>query len=308
MILLLIFSSSSISGDKKESLQEQQETETINKADSSRPWWIGDLITIFGIVVGAGLILYQLGRQHKNELRIQQENYREKLRLEIYQEFSKVLEEANDKTSDVGMYAFIIPTHFKVYMAQLNAGLKPAPLRARAREFSNKHSNASNSIIKLIRLFEKYEIISPELDIFKLAIIVANYDIREAFQPLFNLLSQMLPIDIVDNTGNTQLANIRMPSPEQMIRLDDLVGKYKNAEDDLRCYLFDLNIELQNIFLRNLFNNEVKRRNPLDPKIKVITTNPEDMIKLRKYFNEETAWGKSAKKTEEGVRNALNNP
>ncbi len=308
VVLLLLFSGPAAGAEKKLNAQKQQATESITEVEAHRPWWLGDLITIIGIFAGAAMIVFQLGRQHKNELKIQKENYREQLRLEIYQEFSKILEEANDKTSDVGMYAFLIHTNFKIYINQANSGLNPAPLRSRAIEFSNKYFEASNSIVKLIRLFEKYEIISPELDIFKLAVNVATHDMREAFQPLSSFLLQILPMDIVGNTGNAQLANVIIPTQEQVARLDELVSAYKDADNDLGGYLYDLNIELQNIFLRRLFDNKVKRREPIDPKIKVVTTDPEEMRKLKKYFEEETAWGKNAKKVEVDVRSALSNP
>ena len=35
-----------------------------------RPWWIGDLITLLGIVVGVIIVIYQIGKQHKSELKL----------------------------------------------------------------------------------------------------------------------------------------------------------------------------------------------------------------------------------------------
>lgn len=302
-VVLLVLSCISMSVANNEvAAPKEQTTKAMQSQDTTRPWWIGGLLTLLGIVVGVCIIVYQLGRQHKNELKLQEENYRQKLRLGIYQEFSKVLEEANDKTSEVGMYAFLIPINVKIYRDQIKSGLAPAPIKHRAIEFSNKHQEVSDSIIKLIRLFEKYEIISPELDIFKLAVIVATHDMREALKPLHSYLLQILPMDVVDKTGNIQVVNVISPTNEQIDRLDGLVNTYKNADDDLSGYLFDLNVELQNIFLSRLFNNKVQRRQPLDPNVKVITTDPEDMTKLRKYFEEETDWGKQEKQVEEQVK------
>lgn len=307
MLLLLTFSASASSGEKKENTESQQSIKSTAGVVTDRPWWLGDLITVLGIFAGAGMIIWQLGRQHKNELKIQKENCREQLRLEIYQEFSKTLEEASEKNSDVGMYAFLIPMSLNIYINQIGSGFNPVPVMSRAIEFSNKHSEASSSIIKLIRLFEKYEIISPELEIFKLAINVAIHDMEDGFNPLHSFLLQILPMDIVDSAGDTQLANIIIPTQEQMNQLDTLVSAYKSAADDLSGYLYDLNIEIQGMFLGRLFDNKIKKRVPIDPKIKVVTTEPEEMRVLKKYFEEETAWGKSVKRTEEGVKSALKN-
>jgi len=306
VFLSLIFSVAAIGVENKKNVQTEKTAREKTLDEVARPWWLGDLVTVIGILVGASMILYQLGRQHKNELKIQKENYREQRRLQIYQEFSKVLEEANDKTSDAGMYAFLISTNFKIYFDQVNSGFNSTPLRARAIEFSNKHYDGSYSIIKLIRLFEKYEIISPELDIFKLAVNVATHDMRETFHPLYSFLLQILPMEIVDNAGNKHLVNVISPTQEQITQLDAHVNTYKSAQDDLGGYLFDLNVELQNIFLRRLFDNKVKRRKPIDPNVKVVTTDSDDMEKLEKYFKEETAWGKHVKKSEDDVRNIFN--
>ena len=273
--------------------------------ETGRPWWLGDLITIIGIFGGAAMIVWQLSRQHNNELKIQKENYRERLRLQIYQEFSKDLTNANASTIEAGMYAFLIPTNIKNYIGQNNLGINPTPVKSRAIEFSNKNNAASDSIVKLIMLFEKYEIVSPELDIFKLAVNVASYDMQEAFQPLYSFLLQILPMDIVDAAGNPRVANVRVPTSKQISNLEDLVKAYKDAEDQLGCYLYDLNIELQKIFLSRLFKHKLRSRQPIDPNFKVVTTDPEEMQILREYFEEETAWGKNKNKVDREVRAAV---
>lgn len=297
VMFVLISSGMSIRAEVKEVGQEQQTIDKKTNENATRPWWLGDLITILGIFASTSMLVYQLSRQHKNELRIQKENYREQLRLKIYQDFSRVIEAVQKKTIDAAMYVSSISTDVNTYVNQVNSDFNPTPLRSRAIEFNNKHIQASHSIVKLIRLFEKYEIVSPELDIFKLAVNVATYDMVKDLPRLYSFLVQMLPMDGVDNSGNVQLANVRTPTAEQIAKLDTLVGAYKSAARDLDCYLFDLNVELQNIFLRRLFDNKVKRRKPIDPKMLVITTESEDVKTLRKYFEEETAWGKNAKQT-----------
>lgn len=270
--------------------------------------WLSYLITFLSIVVGAVMILYQLGRQHKNELALQKENFREKLRLKIYQEFSTVLQKASKNAINAGMYAFHIPISLKNYLYQLNIGLSPAPIRQRVIEFSKLHNRSEQGVIKLIRLFEKYEVISPELNIFKLALNVASHDMREANTQLHTLLLQILPMDIALPNGTHQVMNVIRPTDAQLQQLEKFVSKYKKAEDDLCGYLYDLNVELQNIFLSKLFNNKVQRRQPLDPQIKVISTEPSEVQKLHKYFEEETDWGRRKRQAEQAVMKRLNNP
>ncbi|MBA3004445.1 MAG: hypothetical protein FP813_11455 [Desulfurivibrio sp.] len=280
----------------------------ILKEESKRPWWLGDILTFVGIVAGGLIILYQINKQHKGELKVQKENHRDKLRLEIYQEFSSVLDVANNTNSDVGMSVFMMPVHLKIYRDQIASGLNPLPVNSRAQNFLQLHQAASDSCIKLIRLFEKYEIISPELDIFKTAVNVALHDMREVFNKLHSCMLPILPLDILDPQGNTQIGNVITPTEQQIGQLEELVNIYKSASDDMCGYLFDLNVELQNIFLKKLFNNKVKKREPLDSSVKVITTVPSEVEQLKKYFEDETPWGEMKKKTEEDVLNNLNNP
>lgn len=256
----------SASGNVNEMKRSVQET---------RPWWLGDLITVFGTLVGAVMIIYQLGRQHKHEMKLQKENFREKLRLDVYQEFSPVLKAANDMTQRSGMYAIFISLHMRNYHDQLKNGFNPPPISDRAIEFSKRHYEALGSATNLILLFEKYEIISPGLNIFKFALMAAHHDMEQAFAPLYELLLQILPVDMTTASGAQQVLNVIRPSEAQLQKLDKLVGAYKNAEESSGSYLYDLNVELQNIFMSKLFNNMVPKRQPLDPKAIVVSTEPE---------------------------------
>lgn len=274
---------------------------------NTRPWWIGDLLTVLSILVGVGLIIFQLNRQHKNDIETQKENNRDQLRLEIYQEFSKCLDNANNKTMKAGMFAFMLTSNVSNYLNQINLGINTPPLKYRANEFSDLHYLSNNSIINLIKLIEKYEIVSPELEIFKIALNVAAHDIDKAFSPLFQFLIRMLPMDINDGHENHQIANVIIPTQDQMDELQRLVDEYKDKHDDLGGYLYDLNLELQKLFLSYLFSNKLKIRDPIDPNIKVITTDPIKMTELKRYFEEESPWGIQKNETEERVRNEHEN-
>lgn len=303
----IVYSSASFAAQnhEPEAAHENEQTVTV---ESTRPWWIGDLFTIVSIVTGFVLIAFQLNRQHKNDIEAQKENNRDQLRLEIYQEFSQCLDNANSKISEAAMYAFLLPTHFITYTQQVNSGINPSPPKERAGEYSDLYFAANESVTKLMKLIEKYEIVSPDLEIFKLAIHVAIYDINESNRPLFDFLLRVLPRELVDNHGNTQIVNVLTPTQAQIDELKGLVDAFKGAHDDLAGYLFDLNVELQKIFLSKLFPNVVKERKPIDPRIKVASTDPIKMQHLKDFFENETPWGIEKKKVEASVRANLENP
>ena len=281
-----------------------------NKSSTSsnynlRPWWLGDLLNIFGIIIGILIVVYQLGKQRRNELTVQKENHREQFRIQIYQEFSKLLGIAVEKNIHSKMYAFHIPMNVHNYRDQNKKSFSPAPLRDRAMELSKRHFDSLNAAIELVFLIERYQIVDPKLDIFRTAIDVAHYDMRETFEPLFPFLLEILPNEIPLPNGSYGLVNVISPSDEQVSELEKFVNAYVAASDDLGSYLYDLNVELQNTLLIGLFLNKAPRRVPLDPKFKVISTEPNEMENLRKYFEEETNWGKNRRQTEQDVLSTL---
>ncbi len=266
-----------------------------------RPWWLGDLLTVLGILVGVIIVVYQLGRQHKNQLKLQKENQREQFRLQIYLEFSKLLGVAVGKNIDSGQYAFHIPFHVRVYRDQLKKGFSPVPVQDRAMELCKRHNESLGADIEIMFLIERYQIVDPRLDIFRTAISVAHYDLMEAFMPLFSFLLEILPAEIPLPDGSYKTVNIIIPSDDQVHELEKLVNAYNSASDDMGSYLYDLNVEIQNTLLNNLFPNKAPRRKPLDPRFKVISTEAEEIDRLRKYFEEDTNWGKRKKQTEQDV-------
>jgi hypothetical protein len=272
---------------------------------SPRPWWVGDLITILGILVGVIIVILQLGRQHSSQLKLQRENYREQLRLKIYQQFSKLLDITVHKNIASSMYAFLIPGNIQTYRRQIKDGFSPSPLQDRTSELIKLKNETTKAIIALMFMIERYQIVEPRIDIFRIAIGVADHDMTETFRPLFSFLLRILPDEIPRPDGSLVLVNVISPSDEQVKELKMLVDAYKAASDDMASYLYDLNIELQNTLLSNLFPQKVPRRKPLDPRCKIISTEPDEIERLQKYFEEETDWGKKKKQTLQRVVSQL---
>jgi hypothetical protein len=105
-----------------------QDDKSINKeqvSDKNDDFDYSPLINLFGIFVSASLIIFQLGRQHKNNFDLQQQNNREKLKLEIYAEYRKIISNAEDKVHLPGTKARLIVTHFNIYVNLLSKGLTP---------------------------------------------------------------------------------------------------------------------------------------------------------------------------------------
>lgn len=273
-------------------------------------WWLEYVITIAGIIIGALIVVWQMGRQHRSALKLQQENARDALRLRIFNDIEQHIKSVTDAVVSVGGYALNIPCNLKAYKEQRKLGLNPAPIKERTLSFINLHSAMDKTITRLFSTFESYEIVNPNFKIFQTALNTAIDDARQAFLPLYEKLLKFLPMDLPKH--KTQITDLEViipaiPDDEQLHHIKDLVNKYFKAVFKIEAYIYDLKVEMQNIFLGSLFKYRVPPRKPTDPSYKVITTEPDRIKELEKYFEEETEWGKNKKRVGQDVRDNIRN-
>uniref|UniRef100_UPI002606FF51 hypothetical protein n=1 Tax=Accumulibacter sp. TaxID=2053492 RepID=UPI002606FF51 len=183
------------------------------------PWWLGPLVTVLAAVIGVSAIVWQLGRQHRNESLRQTEHFKGQLKLQVYQEFSSRLSAASDAVRSTAMYAFTAPTHVEIYTTQAANGLfTPAPITDRALKLLELNSTAEKEAVETIFLLEKYFIIHPDLDIFRLALSSAAHDVRESFHPLFQFMLSHFPMDVLTDSGQ-KVENVMLLSPNKRANL-----------------------------------------------------------------------------------------
>jgi hypothetical protein len=268
---------------------------------------IGHALTVIGIVGAAATVVWQLGRQHRSSLLLQRDNVRAELKLRLHEQLVQKVRRLSDANMEAAMYAYMIPFNVENFQRQLEQGFNPSPIKERAPEFSRLHAEAGYAIGELIEEFEAWSIAFPGLKVFQIALNVAAYDTREAFPSLFTALIRVLPIDPPENAP-PNMPRPRIPNPissDEHAQLKKLVEHYKQAIDEIGCYIHDLTIESQNNLLSDLFERRVPPRQPLDPRHKVITADPEKAGHLLHYFENETPWGKAKKATEADVRAML---
>src|SRR3546814_18159482 len=87
-----------------------------------------------------------------------------------------------------------------------------------------------------------------------------------------------------------------MPSDVMIENLEAATNEVVDALNDLIAYGHDLQVELQNHLLGDLFETAVEHRQPIDPKCKVVKL--ADSEALKQHFWDATAWGRSCKAAE----------
>lgn len=264
------------------------------------PWWLGFVVTIVAAAIGALVIVWQIGRQHKNEAHRQNENFRSQLKLQVYQEFSVRLSAASAATQSASMFALTAPMHVEIYQSQVARGFNPPPVEERALKLLELNSKSANEIVETIFLIEKYFIIHADLELFRLSLSSASHDVNEAFQALFQFMLSYFPVDVQSEHG-PKVENVFLLSEEQLAQLKALTNQYCDATADLGCYLDDMRTELQMLLLSHLFPNTLDRRRPADPSKKVLSLEPELVSGLRQHFLKHTPWGKKVIATQLAV-------
>ena len=293
--------------DYKESQNNnKQSLDPDNKSDGF-DW--EPFLYLFGILMSALMIVYQMNRQHRNNIDLQRENNRDKLKLDIYNEFREAISESLKKTfsmySDVGS----IVSRLKLNADFNSKGMPLLPLNTTSSILSDAHFASCKSIQDLIDLLDEYEIINPNLEIFQTAFSCAHFDILRKFDPFFELLVVFLPLSTTQQNQVGRDASKKIPlilSIDDLQQISDTANEYQEAVMDAASCIGDLAKEAQNIFLGGLFNHRLALRKPINPRMVVISTSPVDIAKLKKYFYEETEWGKFKKQAIEDAKAAVN--
>lgn len=262
--------------------------------------WIGYVIAVIGLIVSISLVLYQLGKQHRSSLQLQRDNAREALKLRIYEVLNTKVREFSRASSEARSYADAIPRELESQISSFRLGLKRSTSNLRADQLSKAHYRASSLLTGLIIEIESWEIAFPASKLFRVALVSANRDVEDTFHPFFSDSICVLPTDLGEKGTHVP----QLPTVEQLEKLKAECLAYDDARTTLVTYTHDLVVEAQNILLTELFDRRVEIRQPIDPRYKVITASNTDT--LMKYFQTETASGKSWQEAQQRVRETLN--
>lgn len=271
------------------------ENQSINENDrfSFKP-----IIAFAGVLALTLFTIWQMNRRHKSKIELQRQKNNEKFKSEIYKEYKEVISAASDKISSVKTEATLIVTHFDIYVNQTSKGLTSRPLDYREADFRDTHFAAIRSVVDLIGVLQEFKKFNPNFEIFQIAFTYANDFMDKAYYPFQQVLLDFLPYDVPLNDQKRLGEKIiipKVPSKDDLERIKKIGNTYIEAACVMTFFVSDLVTETQNIFLDDSFSHGVPRRNPFDPKCVVLSTDSGKVKKLKKYFLEETEWGKTQK-------------
>lgn len=265
----------------------------VNQKPRKIPW--ESIINLVGIVVGASLIVWQMNRQHKSNFELQKTNHKDSIRLQLYEQIALDIGDAMKKYRD----AHVVTT--QAYMQYRNCLIVSMFKRIRVsyNELSDAQFAFLHSITHLMCKLEEYEIIDSNLSIFRLAFTSAHYNVQEAFfafqRLIFDYMRFDLPSDRQEEMG-TDVLHPKAPSEDDLDQIEKAYNVYEAAVIEAYCYISDLSREAQNTLLGGLFDKCIPPRKPKDKNLVVVTTDPSEREKLRKYFEDDSPFGINHKK------------
>jgi len=235
----------------------------------------------------SGLLGATPNRQFRNSIHIQKENYRDRLKLDVYKSIAEQISNASNTVSK-GTIGLTLPITISSHCRSIEINPCTSPMKERISDIMDIQNAISNEMVKLIVIMENYQIINPKIDIFNLAFSASLENIRYNFTPFFNELLKYLPSDHPDpdNIEKTKTFVPRVPNESERETISNLGSKYYEACSDLNCYIYDLRIECQNTILGTIFEDRLPKRMPLDPKFKVVSTEDSEIPELKNYFND----------------------
>jgi hypothetical protein len=257
------------------------------------------VLQAMAIVAAALVVVWQMGKQHRNSLELQRENAREELRLKIYMALEAGIAALVTAAVNAGEFGFL-PMNLRLYLNQKDLGLNPQPVSTRAERLILLNSEVSKAHLRLVQILESWEVAVPGFDIFRTAFAVAAHNVDRAFTAAFKATIPFLPVE-VSTPARVETVWLTIPDGKQVDELEGVIRPYQDALLEFAMYSHDFKVEAQNALLGSIFTHRVGKRKPLDPSVKVIATDPDSVRELTEYFKNETAWGRERKETEERV-------
>lgn len=258
------------------------------------------------IIVSIILLFWQLHRQHKSSIEAQNEKLRCDLRLQLLEDIGRHIDTINGLV--VSAVGFPRSLDLSILVAKIYAesGGGAKPLSQRVLNFNQSNDRVRGAAIELIKTVEGYELVMPQLKIFQLATNVFLEDFQYVSLEYMRVLLTFLPFDATDEdrvkTG-ISVFNRPLPDAAHLAEIQNIGQKYEAVLHDFASWIYDLNIETQNLALGHLFpENKIPSRCPIDPRCIVIKTDKESIEKLTQYFENETAWGKNKIEAEKAVQ------
>lgn len=264
-------------------------------------------LTILGFFVGFGLLIFQLRKQNENTINLQKKQFKEKIQHDIFNEIRAIIDESANSYAKLSSKLFGITMKMDSDLFLSEFGIAPSPIKERPENYQDLHYLFSQSILKLIFILEKYTITDCIFEIFNMAFQSSMYDLSNNFRDIHDSLLKLLPVDIPKEDQERLGVKTIEPKFDKKKELSELkqhIRTYDTKLLDIISYIKDLEIEIQNILLSEIFDNTLQPRKHNDDEYIVISNNTNRSLdEIEHCFMYETEWGKNWQEAKKKVKN-----
>ena len=261
---------------------------------------IGVVAAVGTGTVGALLVVWQIGRQARHAIQQNRHNEALKLKLQVYEEIVPICRDASHAEINLSSYVRQFQTDVALFRQMTQSGLPWQIPKARIAVLIEKNYAYSRKSVEIIGFTERWQIIDPRIEIVRTATNVAMHDIDTAYQAYFNFAVRIMPQEIPGHAQQGTLFPWRQPDEQTAQEFERLGQTLLDALMTLGCYIYDFQVEMQNLLLSELFERKLPPRKPIDPNMIVVEF--ERHKELAEYFDRETAWGREKARIEAEVR------
>jgi hypothetical protein len=249
--------------------------------------------TIIAACIGALVVIWQISRQARNAIRQNRENEALKLKLEVYKDIIGITRGASHAAGELAN--FVRRFHMNLALArqtqaEVNSYIIPG---TNPDQLTKQQSHLSSAVAKVLFLTETWLVIDKRMDIFRISVVAAKYDVDAALQSYFEVAYHAMPIA-------SPVDEWTPPNAEVFGEIERRGNALISSLTTLQSYIFDFLREMQTVLIGPMFDQRIPAHMPPDPSAVVVRLDRYDQ--LMTYFNQETNWGRNQAQIESRLR------
>lgn len=229
-------------------------------------------------ILGFAVAIWTVNRQLKKQRDLQYENYQVGIQLEMYEKVTTEIEKSSP--SGVAATVAMVPELIRHAEARAIEVGRYVPPPFDLDGFASTYGDIHTSLFRTMANIEKYEIISPNLTLFRLVLMKAVGNLSDKYIDVV----KVLPYVLLSEAGIRDPQNLMRLNEKELTDMDELLQSFNRTANEVTSYLYDIQIELQNMLLGRHFDNTLPARQPKEDRCIVLTSRDEKMLSRARLY------------------------
>lgn len=235
------------------------------------------LLQPIAFAAGIAVVWYQLYKQRE----LQKENHLIEMRREIYKEITDRMEQASPAGISVTLDILVGLLEKARRKRDETGTYLPPPMQVES--IVDDFKRVQTKLFGVSGTVEKYEIVSENQPLFRRALVAKISELSNAFMPIIFLL----PYVLLSKDGINDPEKLLIPNEKELAEIQEKIDQFKEIAADVSGFLYDIQVEAQNVLLGGIFKRKLDVRKPFDKKYLVLTSGDRgELEKVREYVRE----------------------